>query len=132
MKKKNALGIGSVVIILMVAIGIFAISNLSSGNSSESKAIEAAEKYVARQVYITLGVTCERYDSNVIYKSGDKKLISVKFYIKGSSNVKGSSFASGSYCVYCEGEYAINSTKMMGSDHSYKERIEELKALFKI
>lgn len=131
MKKKNALGIGSVAIILMVAIGIFAISNLSSENS-ESKAIEAAEKYVARQVYITLGVTCERYDSNVIYKSGDKKLISVKFYIKGSSNVKGSSFASGSYCVYCEGEYAINSTKMMGADHNYKERIEELKALFKI
>ena len=107
MEKKNTLSLGSAIIMLIVAIGVFAVSNVSCGSLFSNKAIDAVEKYVAQQVYISLGVTCERYDSNVIYKSGDKQLISVRFYTKGSS------YAVGSYCVYCEGEYVMNSTKMM-------------------
>lgn len=114
--------VGSLLVLVILFIVIPNFMDGSFGN----KSIEAAEKHVNQQVYVTLGITCEKYDSNVIYKSKDIQLISVKFYTKGSPN------AAGSYCVYCVNGYVINSTNMMGAEYSYKEHIDELKALFGI
>ena len=44
---------------------------------------DAAEKYVGQQVYRSLGIVCERYRTEVIYKDGDTRLIAVQFYTEG-------------------------------------------------
>ena len=116
----------TIVPIAIILIFVFVIPKLIHGDFFGNKAIDSAEKYVNQQVYTSLGIPCEKYNSEIIYKSGDIKLISVKFYTANSS------VAVGSYCVYCDDEYVVNSTTMMGAEYSYKEHIEELKALFGI
>ena len=85
---------------------------------------DAAEKYVGQQVYRSLGIVCERYRTEVIYKDGDTRLIAVQFYTEGAGA------AGGSFCVYCVAGTVCSSTNRMGSGYDYEEVLPELKALF--
>ena len=85
---------------------------------------DAAQKYVGQQVYRSLGIVCERYRTEVIYKDGDTRLIAVQFYTEGAGA------AGGSFCVYCVAGTVCSSTTMMGSGYDYEEALPELKALF--
>ena len=118
--------ISAVISLLVLAAAVFLGPKLLSGDLFGNKSIDAAEKYVNQQVYLSLGLPCDSYKSEVIYRDGDTQLIAVKFYISGSD------YVSGSYCVYCNRGYVISSTKMMGAEYSYKSNIESLKALFGI
>lgn len=127
-------GYGRIVSIILGVIVIVAgqfllpkiLNNDTSGKKSSNEAIAAAEKYVNHQVYTSLGVACERYSSEVIYKEGERALIAVRFYLPDATS------PNGSYCVYCYYGSAINSTKMMGADYRYKDNLPNLKALFGI
>lgn len=110
---------------IVLSLSLTACGNSMSVDSSQIN-IDAAEKYVNQQVYISLGITCEKYDSDVIYKSENRQLTSVKFYTEGASR------ALGSYCVYCVNGYVISSTGMNHAEYPYEDNIEELKALFGI
>ncbi len=111
--------------LIILGIALF-LSKVFFGDFFGTKAIDAAEKYVNQQVYESLGLPCDRYTSEPIYKDGDVRLIAVKFYLEGGSS------ASGSYCVYCKNGYAIGCTGMMGADYPYEENLEALQALFGI
>ena len=112
--------------ILVVAVGVFIVPKLFGGDLFGNNAVDAAEKYVNQQVYYSLGITCEKYDTDVIYKKHVTHPITIQIYTEGSS------IAVGSYCVYCEDGYVSNSTKMMGAEYPYEDHIDELKALFGI
>lgn len=128
MERNSNSGLQRIVVPLaMVLIGVFAVSKLIGGNLFGSKSIESAEKYVNQQVYQSLGITCDKFDSDIIYKSKDGQLVAVIFYTEGSTN------PGGSCCVYCNDiGYVVNSTKIMASEYPYKKYIDELKALFGI
>lgn len=112
-------------IIVIVAIVIL-LPKVLNIDLFGNKSVEAAEKYVNQQVYYSLGLACDHYKSEVIYKDGDVKLIAVQFYLPKATS------ASGSYCVYCDGGYVVSSTKMMGADYPYRDNLSNLKALFGI
>lgn len=117
---------GGVVLSLLFVLGAFLIPRGRVGDWFGNKSKDAAEKYVAQQVYRSSGLVCESYRSEVVYKDGDTRLIAVQFYTKGAKA------AGGSFCVYCVAGVVRSSTNMMGSGYDYKEALPELKALFGI
>ena len=110
------------IIVLIVLIGSFFVG----GNlfTSESDAIESAEKMVNHEVYRYLGLVPERFDSEVIYKDGDNRLIQVRYSLDKSREWDGTC------CVYTIGEYARNCTTIMGPGYDFKEDLAGTKALF--
>lgn len=108
------------IVFAVIALGIL-ISNLGGIGGSSAK--QAAEDKVKQNVYMSLGVVPTDFKSDVIYKSGDKRLIEVKYGLTSSD-------WDGSYCVYTSGKYAMSTTQMMGADYDFKEHVEECKALF--
>ncbi|WP_367925530.1 hypothetical protein [uncultured Ruthenibacterium sp.] len=120
--KKNE-KINLILRIVALVILIWGISSIIN-YFSNAKPIRSAENYVNQQVYQLSGQTCKTFDSEVIYKSGSERLISVKFYLEDTSK------PSGSFCVYCIYKSAYDSTTMMDADFSYEEHLDELKALF--
>ena len=112
-------------IVVIVAV-VFLLPKIISGDILGNKSVDAAEKYVSQQVYSSLGIACDHFKSKVIYKEGDVKLITVQFYLPDATS------PSGSYCVYCDGGYVVNSTKMLEADYPYRDKLSELKALFGI
>lgn len=125
-KKSNS------VINIILKIGIFAlafiiVTAISSGSiGSRRKNVEAAEKYANHQVYLSLGLTPEKFKSEVVYKSGGKYLIVVKYWLNSAN------YAGGSICVYCGNGVAYSSTSLMPSDYDYEKNINSIKAFFGI
>lgn len=117
-KKTNQI-LGVVVLVLFIWGIVSIISYFSNGQP-----IRSAENYVNQQVYQLSGQTCQKFDSEVIYKDGSERLISVKFYIEDTSKPVGS------FCVYCIYKSAYSSTTVMDANFPYKEHLDELKALF--
>ena len=113
---KKILSIVAIVILLGTLISNF-------GGLGGGSAKKAAENKVKQNVYISLGIVPTDFKSEVIYKSGDKRLIVVKYGLTSSD-------WDGSYCVYTSGKYAMNTTQMMGADYDFEEHVEECKALF--
>ena len=121
-RKTGLISAGSVLAVIIVFFAVY----LFSGDPFGTKAIDSAEKFVNQQVYTALGLPCERFDSECIYKDGDIRLICVYFYFEDSST------PIGSYCVYCVDGYAYNSTSMMGPSYDFRDSLPELRALFGI
>ena len=122
--KRNS---GQIVLrILIIAVILFVIPKFTSGDLFGKKAIDAAEKYVNQQVYTSLGLSCDRFQSEIIFKDGSTKLITVNFYFSDSSSTVGS------YCVYCQNGYVVSSTTMMGANYPYRDYLSDLKDLFGI
>lgn len=115
---------GGAVLSLLFVIAVLLIPRWLGGDPFGSKSKDSAEKYVGQQVYRSLGIVCERYRTEVIYKDGDTRLIAVQFYTEGAGA------AGGSFCVYCVAGTVCSSTTMMGSGYDYEEALPELKALF--
>lgn len=113
---KKILSIVAIVILLGTLISEF-------GGLGGGSAKKAAEDKVKQNVYMSLGIVPTDFKSEVIYKSGDKRLIVVKYGLTSSD-------WDGSYCVYKSGKYAMSSTQMMGADYDFEEHVEECKALF--
>lgn len=122
---KKAGGIFNIKTILSIVFAVIALGILISnlGGIGGSSAKQAAEDKVKQNVYMSLGVVPTDFKSDVIYKSGDKRLIEVKYGLTSSD-------WDGSYCVYTSGKYAMSTTQMMGADYDFKEHVEECKALF--
>ncbi len=112
--------------IVIVLVILFLITRFIKGDIFGKKSIDAAEKYVNQQVYNSLGLVCDYYKSEIIFNEGDIKLVAVQFYLPDATS------PSSSYCVYCKNGYVVNSTKMMGAEFPYKDKLSELKALFGI
>lgn len=113
---KKILSIVAIVILLGTLMSNF-------GGLGGGSAKKAAENKVKQNVYMSLGIVPTDFKSEVIYKSGDKRLIVVKYGLTSSD-------WDGSYCVYTSGKYAMNTTQMMGADYDFEEHVEECKALF--
>lgn len=113
---KKILSIVAIVILLGTLISNF-------GGLGGGSAKKAAENKVKQNVYMSLGIVPTDFKSEVIYKSGDKRLIVVKYGLTSSD-------WDGSYYVYTSGKYAMNTTQMMGADYDFEEHVEECKALF--
>lgn len=111
--------------ILSLVFAVILIGALISnfGGLGGGSAKQAAEDKVKQNVYMSLGIVPTDFKSEVIYKSGDKRLIAVKYGLTSSD-------WDGSYCVYTSGKYAMGTTQMMGADYDYDEHVEECKALF--
>ncbi len=109
----------SMLVITLVGCDIFDVFY----GTSDSACIEVAEKGVKSQVYKELGVVADRFDSEVIYKDGDDRLIAVKYAFDDGD-------WGGAYCLYLVGEYVVNGTSMLPPGFDFDERLEELKALF--
>lgn len=92
--KRNVVHLAIRIIIVLVIL--FLIPKFLSGDLFGKKSMDAAEKYVNQQVYNSLGIACDHYQSDVIFKDGNIKLIAVQFYLPNAAS------PSGSYCVYCE------------------------------
>lgn len=109
------------IIVLIILIGSFFVG----GNlfTSESDIIEDAEKMVNQDVYRNLGLVPERFDSEVIYKDGDERLIQVRYDLASDG-------WDGTYCVYTLGKSASRCTTMMGATYDFEENLVETKALF--
>lgn len=118
-KKTN----GNLIKVLIILLPVIFYFIFNSGGSSEKDAIEAAEKWVNKQVYSSLGVLPQEFRSVEIYKEGKKRLIEVKFGLKDKN-------WDGTYCVYTEREYVLGGTNMMGADYSFKSHLAETKAIF--
>ena len=99
-KKLQLLGFLPVVICI---IGLLYVFGTSTGILGGSKAEEAAEKYVNRSVYSSLGVVPTNFKSETIYRDGNKRLIEVKYGLDSND-------WDGTYCVYTNGEYVVNCT----------------------
>ena len=108
------------IVIVVIFFGTL-ISNLGGLGGGSAK--QAAEDKVKQNVYMSLGIVPTDFKSDVIYKSGDKRLIVVKYGLTSSD-------WDGSYCVYTSGKYAMSTTQMMGADYDFEEHVEECKALF--
>lgn len=111
--------------ILSIVVVVIFLGTLISefGGLGGGSAKKAAEDKVKQNVYMSLGIVPTDFKSDVIYKSGDKRLIVVKFGLTSSD-------WDGSYCVYTSGKYVVNTTQMMGADYDFEEHVEECKALF--
>lgn len=109
-------------IVLPLLAAVLLVANLLPSRV-ESTAIENAEKMVNQDVYRSLGVVPQSFDSEVIYKDGDIRLIQVRYSLDSDD-------WDGTYCVCAEGEYALRCTIMMGATYDFKENLQETKALF--
>ncbi len=123
--KKTITTIGAVLVIILSVVWIFGDFDLIGGlfGTSDSTCIEAAEKGVKSQVYKELGVVADRFDSEVIYKDGNDRLIAVKYAFDDGD-------WGGAYCLYLVGEYVVNGTSMLPPGFDFDAQLEELKALF--
>lgn len=120
--KKGGINLKKILSLIFAAVLIGAlISNFGGLGGSSAK--QAAEDKVKQNVYMSLGIVPTDFKSDVIYRSGDKRLIEVKYGLTSTD-------WDGSYCVYTSGNYAMSTTQMMGADYDFKEHIEECKALF--
>ena len=110
------------IIVLIILIGSFFVG----GNlfTNESDAIESAEKMVNHEVNRYLGLVPERFDSEVIYKDDDDRLIQVRYCLDKSGDWDGTC------CVFTKGDYAYNCTTIMGAGYDFEENLAETKALF--
>lgn len=113
--KKGLGGILSSVLLIILLFNIFGCENYK----------EEAEKYVKQDVYRELGVVADKFDTEVIHKDGDERLVAVRYAVDGGDWM-------GSYCVYMSGEYVRNCTTMLPSGYDFNEHLEELIALFGI
>lgn len=121
-KKNGSINLKKILSIVIVVIFLGTlISNLDGLGGGSAK--QAAEDRVKQNVYMSLGIVPTDFKSDVIYKSGDKRLIAVKFGLTSSD-------WDGSYCVYTSEKYVVNTTQMMGADYDFEEHVEECKALF--
>lgn len=121
-EKNSGIDLKKILSIVVVVIFLGAlISNLGGLGGGSAK--QAAEDKVKQNVYMSLGIVPTDFKSDVIYRSGDKRLIEVKYGLTSTD-------WDGSYCVYTSGNYAMSTTQMMGADYDFKEHIEECKALF--
>lgn len=108
----------------IVALAIIVVTVISLlSNCSGGKYEEEAEKYVNQCVYRDLGIVAECFDSEVIFKDGDERLVAVRYGLDSKD-------WDGAYCVYMKGEYVANCTTMLPSGYEFDKNLEELKALF--
>ncbi len=124
----------SVLSFVFVIVAFFAFRSWNSHRTEESYAedaavIEEAEKHVKSYVYQELGVVADHFTSEIIYEADRHPLVFIRFGV-------GSREPMGSYCVYCYrgiGHVSVlNATKMLPPGYSYREHLEELKALFAV
>lgn len=118
--KKIIPAVFAVIMILYVAnsLGWFGFGN--------GEAEKAAEAYVNKQVYNTLGIPAKNYSTKVIYNKNDEKMIVVKYSIENDSNW------GGSCCVYYKSGVVMNATKIMPPAYDYEEHMDDLKAIFSV
>lgn len=109
--------------VIICAIGLLYILGTSTGILGGNKAEDAAEKYVNRSVYSSLGVVPNNFKSETIYRDGKKRLIEVKYGLDSND-------WDGTYCVYTNGEYVVNCTEMLGAGFDCESNLSEIKALF--
>lgn len=121
-EKKGGINLKKILSIVVVIIFLGTLISEFGGLGGGS-AKQAAEDKVKQNVYMNLGIVPTDFKSEVIYKSGDKRLIVVKYGLTSSD-------WDGSYCVYTSGKYAMSTTQMMGADYDFEEHVEECKALF--
>lgn len=121
-KKNGSINLKKILSIVVVVIFLGTLISEFGGLGGGS-AKKAAEDKVKQNVYMSLGIVPTDFKSDVIYKSGDKRLIVVKFGLTSSD-------WDGSYCVYTSGKYVVNTTQMMGADYDFEEHVEECKTLF--
>ncbi len=109
--------------IIICIIGLLYVFGTSTGILGGSKAEEAAEKYVNRSVYSSIGVVPTNFKSETIYRDGNKRIIEVKYGLDSAD-------WDGTYCVYTNGEYVVNCTAMLGAGFDCESNLTEIKALF--
>lgn len=116
--KKIVPAVFAVVMILFVAnsLGWFGLGN--------GEAKKAAEAYVNKQVYRSLGVPAKKYSTKVIYNKNDAKMITVKYSLDNSSSW------GGSCCVYYKSGTVMNATNIMAPAYDYESHMDDLKAIF--
>lgn len=111
-------------VIVAIVMIIYVGNTLGWFGLGNGEAKKAAEAYVNKQVYSSLGVSAKNYSSKVIYNEDGKKLIAVKYSIENNSNW------GGSCCVYYKDGVAFNGTAIMAPEYDFEEHIDEVKALF--
>ncbi len=121
--QKKKVSLLSLLPVIIAIISLIYIFGTSAGLFGGSKAEEAAEKYVNRSVYSSLGVVPTNFKSETIYRDDNKRLIEVKYGLDSRD-------WDGTYCVYTNGEYVVNCTEMLGAGFDCESKLEELKALF--
>ena len=117
--------LGALIPVIGMIVVIFYLLPSSCSILGGGSAKSAAEKYVRQKVYTTISVVPERMSSDVIYKTGNKRLIEVKYGLTSGG-------WDGKCCVYTSADTAINATSVMGIGYDFRGSIEELKALFGI
>ena len=120
------------IIAFVICLSIFTGGNIPFTSSGKKAAIESAETKAKQWVYKEKGLVAERFDSEVIYADGDKRLIVVRMAFDlpddyPAENPYGYLF---SYCMYTDAKYVVNGTTIQDGDYDFESRIEELKALF--
>ena len=114
----------SLILILCLAVLASVLTSCGLFDNGDADAKDAAEKYLGKQVYAELGLAPERYDSKVIFKDGNKRLIVVKYSLENSADW------GGSICVYTSNNIVLNATTINGPEFEYEERLNELRAMF--
>ena len=117
--KRNGMNVKGLIVFIPLIIALLSYFGVTGGNTARKE----AENHVKQSVYASLGVVPQKFNSEVIYKDGTKRLIEVKYGLTSTE-------WDGTYCVYLNDKYVVNSTVMMGAGYSFKEHIGEVKALF--
>lgn len=113
-------------VIVAVVMLVYAGNNLGWFGLGNGEAEKAAEAYVNKQVYSTLGVPAKNYSSEVIYNEDGNKLIVVKYSLENNSNW------GGACCVHYKDGVVWGSTTIMPPAYDFKANIDESMALFGI
>lgn len=122
---------GIVSIIALLVLVIVLISNCFNNYEDKYKkqAIGDSKSFATEDFREKLGVAPDELKTKVIYNETDYAdnvitLVEVNCYIEGEV------FAS--YCVYCMNGTALNSTIPKDGEYDYKEKLNDIKALFGI
>lgn len=111
--------IGSIIMGIVIVTAVISVY----GGGTESSAIEEAEKYANNRFYSTYGFVADKMTSDVIYKSGADKLITVKFYYDNE--------CLGVCCVHTSsGSVVQNCSTIMMPNYDFEENLSNTKALF--
>ncbi len=111
--------LGSIIMGIVIVISVISVY----GGGTQSEATESAEKYANSRFYSTYGFTPDKMTSDVIYREGADKLITIKFYYNNE--------CLGVCCVHTStGSVVMNCSTIMMPDYDFKNNLNNTKALF--
>ena len=117
---KKGISIGSLIGIIIIMVSCFSLYVKPSMEVPKD-----AIAHVKQDVVLSLGLTPEKFSTDIIYKNGKDKIIVVKYGLD-------SGHYDGSVALYYHENYYSSSTRIMHPDYDWRGDLESVKAIFGI